>query len=544
MLRHLLIAVSTRERAALLNRKDNFGYAPVHWAATGGDGEASSYNDSASGNVAVLEQLLKFDELDVNARTSSGSTPLHYLCQKNASSPEVLARLTRAMLARGADPLARTNRNESFIHLTCARGRDDGACAAILSVALDDPRVRAGDLVNTQTARGDSVLHLCVYMKRRHLIVPLLRAGANPSLRTRKEAFTPRALALREKDAEAVAAFDAFAGGESYAFSPFANSILDRIPLRWWLMLGREVGMPVLGATCRRLASICGRSIGSMRVLPAIPTSRELSVLLRRDGHMAVQKATVVAFESVTKLVLDCGEIVNQSHLHEVVRYMPYLARLDVIGCAALTPSSLAPLADLSASLVSLDVSHCPQLVCDAGLQAISSLPLVHLRTLRIGGAAGLTATGMAALRSSTSLTRLRVLDLRYSQVHDDVLEVLPVVELESLVLRGCHSLTADGLTALFTRTTGSSITHLDLDATRTDDATIRAVVSTLSHLRTLSLRCCHALTRQALAAFTDVPLPELRSLAFDSSASLRPRDMSVFRRHAPQNVIISDLYC
>ena len=107
---------------------------------------------------------------EVNARDANGDTPLHRAVETG------MRRLTRALLAAGADPQARTKNGESALHLAALHPEAD--FADLLLAAGADPRL--------QNADGESPLHWAALSGHGVVAQRLLARGADPRLRTRK----------------------------------------------------------------------------------------------------------------------------------------------------------------------------------------------------------------------------------------------------------------------------------------------------------------------------------------------------------------------
>ena len=131
--------------------------------------------------------LALVNKTDVNARDANGDSPLHRAVETG------MRRLTRALLAAGADPQARTRNGETALHLAALHPEPD--FADFLLAAKADPRV--------QNADGESPLHWAALSG--HIVVAqrLLAHGADARLKTGK-GQTARDYARREGHPEIV----------------------------------------------------------------------------------------------------------------------------------------------------------------------------------------------------------------------------------------------------------------------------------------------------------------------------------------------------
>ena len=125
--------------------------------------------------------LALVNKTDVNARDANGDSPLHRAVETG------MRRLTRALLAAGADPQARTRNGETALHLAALHPEPD--FTDFLLAAKADPRV--------QNADGESPLHWAALSG--HIVVAqrLLARGADARLKTGK-GQTARDYARRE----------------------------------------------------------------------------------------------------------------------------------------------------------------------------------------------------------------------------------------------------------------------------------------------------------------------------------------------------------
>jgi uncharacterized protein len=136
---------------------------------------------------AVALDLLKNAKVEINIRDASGDTPLHRAVETG------MPRLTRALLAGGADPQARTKNGETALHLAALHPEPE--YTDLLLGAKADPRL--------QNADGESPLHWAALSG--HIVVAqrLLKRGADPRAKTAK-GQTARDYARREGHPEIV----------------------------------------------------------------------------------------------------------------------------------------------------------------------------------------------------------------------------------------------------------------------------------------------------------------------------------------------------
>lgn len=140
---------------------DTFGvsdWAAIHYA--------SSSSPPSKDSIIVLESLLGHKDQDPNARTSSGSTPLHLASWYG--SLEVVSLL----LTNAADPRALTASNRSPVHFACRKGNQE-----ILRLLL-----QFGASVNVIDKRGMTPLHLASDAGSISCIEILKEFGADSSI--------------------------------------------------------------------------------------------------------------------------------------------------------------------------------------------------------------------------------------------------------------------------------------------------------------------------------------------------------------------------
>ncbi len=161
--------------------------------------EASlAWSDQEIGAVA---QLLIRRGANINVRTQTGETPLHYAVLKSA--PQVVALL----LERGADPSARHNAHWTPLHYALVHSGPDFRSSAL---AL----IERGAAVDAQTiAAGWRPLHLAARRDATDVVRALLARGADVNARTRLGGSTPLHLAVQSGASDEMRTILQAAGG-------------------------------------------------------------------------------------------------------------------------------------------------------------------------------------------------------------------------------------------------------------------------------------------------------------------------------------------
>jgi len=132
------------------------------------------------GEAAALE-LVARKPGDLDAHDANGDTALHRAVETG------MAKLTRALLAAGADPQARTRNGETALHLA----------ALHVEPEFTDLLLAAGADPKSQNADGESPLHWAALSGHIVVVQRLLARGADPRAKTR-EGQTARDFARRE----------------------------------------------------------------------------------------------------------------------------------------------------------------------------------------------------------------------------------------------------------------------------------------------------------------------------------------------------------
>lgn len=137
----------------------------------------------------IITGLLKFPGVDVCAQNLDGNTPLHFFCEKFANP--ACQDYIDMFLSMGADVNAANAFGETLLHKACL----NNSIRIILVNALLEHHAD----VNKVNNNGDSPLHFAVRMNRDDLVVILLKAGADITMRDKREKKTPLELARNPK---------------------------------------------------------------------------------------------------------------------------------------------------------------------------------------------------------------------------------------------------------------------------------------------------------------------------------------------------------
>jgi len=137
----------------------------------------------------IITGLLKYPGIDVRAQNLDGNTPLHFFCEKFAN-PACQDYIDQ-FLSMGADVNAANSFGETLLHKACL----NNSIRIILVNALLSHHAN----VNKANNNGDSPLHFAVRMNRDDLVVLLLKAGADITMRDKREKKTPLELAKNPK---------------------------------------------------------------------------------------------------------------------------------------------------------------------------------------------------------------------------------------------------------------------------------------------------------------------------------------------------------
>lgn len=167
------------ERGAHVNARTSHGYSPLHMAA------------SADWHALPMVRLLIERGADVNATADNKTTVLQSAVQGDH------AEVVKLLLQAGADPEATTTFDSTVITSAVLNGNED-ILAALLARRLV--------LTHRDTLFGFTPLHHAASKGNHAVVKMLLRAGADPALRSKDGKFAEDIAAERAHD-PALAAF-------------------------------------------------------------------------------------------------------------------------------------------------------------------------------------------------------------------------------------------------------------------------------------------------------------------------------------------------
>jgi len=133
----------------------------------------------------IITGLLKFPGVDVRLQNQDGNTPLHFFCEKFAN-PACQDYIDQ-FLSMGADVNAANKYGETLLHKAVLN-------TSIRIILVNALLARHAD-VNKVNNNLEGPLHFAVRMSRDDLVVILLKAGADITLREKREKKTPLELA-------------------------------------------------------------------------------------------------------------------------------------------------------------------------------------------------------------------------------------------------------------------------------------------------------------------------------------------------------------
>eukprot|EP00727_Mastigamoeba_balamuthi_P007856 m51a1_g3691 putative ankyrin repeat-containing protein (731) ;mRNA; f:350527-353786 len=137
----------------------------------------------------VLASLLNFKGINVSAKNMDANTPLHYFCER-FSSP-ACQDLLELFKRRGANFNEANTFGETPLHKACLNNS--------IRIMLVNYLIEQGADVNKLNVRHEGPLHFAVRMNREDLVMILLKAGADISVRDQRENKTPLELARHKR---------------------------------------------------------------------------------------------------------------------------------------------------------------------------------------------------------------------------------------------------------------------------------------------------------------------------------------------------------
>lgn len=251
-------------------------------------------------------------------------------------------------------------------------------------------------------------------------------------------------------------------------------------------------------------------------IAPLLPTSLTRLNLTHSTFVDDMSLRALHHLTALSCLSLQLCEGVQDEGIAALLQRTTGLTRLNLGGCAALTPTGLAAVAGLS-RLTDLDLGFTG--LTDEGVAALA--PLTALTRLNLqDNDDHLTGAGLDAL---PSLTWLSLIECR--RVNDAGIAALgALTRLSHLDLDGCDRVSKAGVRALGALT---GLAHLELpDGVKVTETGITALASLtgLEYLRMTVCRCVTVPEISALAALTRLKRIELRrpDLTEEAMAALR----------------------
>ncbi|KAF9181754.1 26S proteasome non-ATPase regulatory subunit 10 [Haplosporangium sp. Z 767] len=159
--------------------KDEDERQPLHWAVSGKRLDIVEYLLEQGAPVNEMDEpditaLLLSKKADVNAKTDSGTTPLHYAASKNFLD------VVRILLDNGADPKLDDKNKQTPLHRAAVRGY-----TPLVKLLIDN-----GSRLNPQDSVRNTPLHLACQDEHGETALALLEAGADQE-RQNGEGRTP-----------------------------------------------------------------------------------------------------------------------------------------------------------------------------------------------------------------------------------------------------------------------------------------------------------------------------------------------------------------
>eukprot|EP01097_Dermamoeba_algensis_P005744 TRINITY_DN362_c0_g1_i1.p1 TRINITY_DN362_c0_g1~~TRINITY_DN362_c0_g1_i1.p1 ORF type:complete len:856 (+),score=141.65 TRINITY_DN362_c0_g1_i1:134-2701(+) len=163
---------------AEVNEQDQFSYTPLTYAC------------SVNANEVIINRLLEFEGINVRVASRDGNTALHYFCQK-FESPDCLDPF-KAFIKKRADVNAKNINGETPLFKAIFNRS--------IRLILVDYLLENGADVNILNPHNEGVLHYAVRLGREDLVSALINAGADITVRGKKELKTPYELAVVYND--------------------------------------------------------------------------------------------------------------------------------------------------------------------------------------------------------------------------------------------------------------------------------------------------------------------------------------------------------
>ena len=145
-----------------VNAETNDGSTPLHLAVS-------------SNNLQAMQMLLEHDDIAVNAETNDGSTPLHLAVGSN-NVPAV-----QMLLDHGAKIYKRTNDSSTSLHF--AAGNNNAQLIQMLIKKVG--QMENKNFINWKDSSGNTALSVAYVNQSKEAITELLRLGANPFLQNK-----------------------------------------------------------------------------------------------------------------------------------------------------------------------------------------------------------------------------------------------------------------------------------------------------------------------------------------------------------------------